>query len=345
MLANPVCCHLGWGQRMQFGQLKRREFVTLLGCAAAWPLAARGQAPAKLLRLGIISASPRTAVFLVAFDQRLRELGYVEGQNLAVEFIYVGDRSDVVGEAMREIVRRKVDVIVDAIGTQTGLKAMLAVTTTLPILMVAVGYDPVASGYVTSIARPTGNVTGVYFRRPELVEKQLEILNETFPDKPRLGVLWDAGSADMFSATERAATSLKLSLRSLKLETPPYDFVTAFRTLAQADAQTLLVLSSVYFNRDRPHIAALALQHRMPTMFVSRTYAEAGGLMSYGPSISGMFQLVATYVDRIAHGTKPSDLPIEQPTKFELVLNLKTARALDLDVPPALLARADEVIE
>jgi putative tryptophan/tyrosine transport system substrate-binding protein len=115
--------------------------------------------------------------------------------------------------------------------------------------------------------------------------------------------------------------------------------------LAQADAQTLLVLSSVYFNRDRPHIAALALQHRMPTMFVSRTYAEAGGLMSYGPSISGMFQLVATYVDRIAHGAKPSDLPIEQPTKFELVLNLKTARALDLDIPPTLLARADEVIE
>src|SRR5262249_47700948 len=144
---------------------------------------------------------------------------------------------------------------------------------------------------------------------------------------------------------ERLATSLQFELRSTKLERPPYDFVTAFHSQAQAGAQMLLVLSSVYFNRDRSHIAALALQHGLPTMFVGRTYAEAGGLMSYGPSITWMFRRAADYVDRIAKGAKPSDLPVEQPTKFELVINLKTAKALGLDIPPSLLARADEVIE
>ena len=160
-----------------------------------------------------------------------------------------------------------------------------------------------------------------------------------------MGVLWDMNSSDMFNAAERTAASLNFELRSLKLENPPYDFVAAFRTLAQGGAQMLLILSSVCFNRDRPHIAGLAMQHRLPTMFSSKLYVEAGGLMSYGPSVPGMFRRAADYVDRIARGAKPSDLPVEQSTRFDLVVNLKTAKALGLDLPPTLLARADEVIE
>jgi len=158
-------------------------------------------------------------------------------------------------------------------------------------------------------------------------------------------VLWDVNSADVFGAAERTAASLNLELRTLKLENPPYDFVAAFRTLAQQGAQMVLVLSSVYFNRDRPHIAGLAMQHGLPTMFTSRLYVDAGGLVSYGPNLAGMFARAADYVDRIARGAKPADLPIEQPTKFEFVINLKTAKALGLNIPPAVLALTDEVIE
>jgi putative ABC transport system substrate-binding protein len=325
--------------------IRRREFIALLGsAAAAWPLTARAQVPPRLLRVGVPSTTPRTIYYLVAFEQRLHELGYVEGQNLAVEFISTGDRSDLIAEATHELIRRKVDVLLVA-GEEFNLKTAVEATSTLPVVMIAINYDPVTLGYVTSIARPTGNVTGLYFRRPELVEKQVEVLAESFPEKTRLGVLWDANTAGMLSAAERAAASLRLELRPYKLENPPYDFVTALRALARDGAQMLLVLSSVYFNRDRPHIAALALQHGLPTMFLSKPYVEAGGLLSYGPSFTVMYRRAAEYVDRIAKGAKPSDLPIEQPTKFEMVVNLKTARALRLTLPPTLLVRADEVIE
>jgi putative ABC transport system substrate-binding protein len=325
--------------------MQRREFISLLGgAAAAWPVALHAQAPPKMLRIGVPGISPRSIYFWVAFDQRLRELGYVEGQNLAVDYLELGDQADRFEAVFRELIRRKADVIM-ADGEEATLKGALAATSTLPIVMIAINYDPVVLGYVSSIARPTGNVTGLYFRRPELVEKQVEILAESFPQRTRLGVLWDIHTADLLSAAERAAASLHVELRSLKLENPPYDFVTAIRTLAQDGAQMMLVLSSVYFNRDRPHIAAVALQHGLPTMFFSKPYVEAGGLLSYGPSLAVMFRRAAEYVDRIAKGAKPSDLPIEQPTKFEMVVNLKTARALGLTLPPTLLARADEVIE
>src|SRR5262245_47780607 len=324
--------------------MRRREFIMLAsGAAIAWPLAVRAQQPPRMLRLGIASASPRTAVFYATFDQRLQELGYVEGQNLIVEFRDLGDRG-AYDEAVRELIRRGIDVLVVS-GEEAPVKVARAATTTLPIVIVAISYDPVERGYVAGLARPGSNVTGLYFRRPELVEKQVELIAQTFPQKDQLGVLWDAHTADSFEAAERAAASLKLKLHPRKLENPPYDFITAFRSLAKAGAQTLLVLSSVYFNRDRPHIAALALRHDLPSMFISRTYVEVGGLMSYGPSITAMYRRLADYVDRIARGAKPAELPIEQPTKFELVINLKTARALDFAVTPALLTRADEVIE
>jgi putative tryptophan/tyrosine transport system substrate-binding protein len=323
----------------------RRKFITLIGAAAAWPLAARAQTPPRMPRVGTASPNSRAFIGWVAFDQRMRELGYIEGQNLAFEFIDTGDRVDRVSEAIQELVRRKADVIVESSGTEQGLKMALAAAGTVPIVMIAIAFDPIALGHVSSLARPTGNVTGVYLRRPELVEKQMALLAQNFPGRTRLGALWDMNSSDMLNAAERVAASLNFELRPLKLENPPYDFVAAFRTLAQGGAQMLLILSSVYFNRDRPHIAGLAMQHRLPTMFSSKLYVEAGGLMSYGPSLPEMFRRTADYVDRIVRGARPSDLPVEQPTRFDLVVNVKTAKALGLDLPPTLLATADEVIE
>jgi putative ABC transport system substrate-binding protein len=198
---------------------------------------------------------------------------------------------------------------------------------------------------VASIARPGGNITGLYVRRPELVEKQIGFLAEAFPARTRLGVLWDAVSAEAFPAAERAADALRWDLEPLKLENPPYDFVMAFRSLAQRGAQSVLVLHSGLFTEDRAHIGALALQQGLPTMFTDKIYADAGGLLSYGPDLAATFRRAADYVDRIARGERPADLPIEQPTRFVLTINLKTAKALGLTIPPTLLALADEVIE
>ena len=279
----------------------------------------------------------------MAFEQRLRELGYIEGQNLVIEYINAPERPDRLDQAARELVQRNVDIIV--LENHITLKSVMSATSTLPIVIIATSFDPVALGVVASIAQPGGNITGFYVRRPELVEKQIGLLAETFPGRTRLGVIWDAVSGEGFPAAERTAIALRWGLEPLKLEHPPYDFVAAFRSLAQRGAQMVLVLHSGLFTEDRAHIAALALQHGLPSMFTDKIYADAGGLMSYGPDLSIAFRRAADYVDRIAKGARPADLPIEQPTSFVLTLNLKTARALGLDVPPTLLARADEVIE
>ena len=322
----------------------RRAFITLFGGAAAstWPLGARAQQPIKPLRIGTLSSNRRAGPTWVAFEQRLRELGYVEGQNLAVEFITT-DNVDHIDEAAQELVRRKVDIIF--VQNHLTLRSVMVATSSLPIIIIATNFDPVERGFVTSIARPGGNVTGMYVRRPELVEKQIALLAETFPGKTRLGVLWDAISAEAFPAAERTATALRWELRPLKLDNAPYDFVAAFRSLAQSGAQMVLVLHSGLFSEDAAHIAALALQNGLPTMFTDKTYADAGGLLAYGPNLSAAYRRAADYVDRIAKGAKPADLPIEQPVSFVLTINLKTAKALGLTVPQGLLARADEVIE
>jgi putative ABC transport system substrate-binding protein len=198
---------------------------------------------------------------------------------------------------------------------------------------------------VSSLARPGGNITGVFYRQPELAAKQLELLTQAFPEKSRLAILYDTNSADQFIAAEEAARSAPLELRPLKLEKPPYDFGVAFQTMTQGGAQMVLVLSSPFFVEHRSEVAALAIEHRLPTMFVFRSYVEAGGLMSYGVEQLVMYRRIGVYVAKILNRTKPADLPVEQPTKFELVINLKTAKAIGLEVPPTLLARADEVIE
>ena len=320
----------------------------LLGGAAIapsmlWPFSSRAQMLPKPLRVGTVSLNVRNSPQRAAFDLRLRELGYIEGQNLVIEFINTPASPDRIDEAAQELVRRNIDVFV--LENHITLKSVMSATSTSPIVVIATSFDPVALGVVASIARPGGNVTGFYVRRPELVEKQIGLLAETFPKRTRLGVLWDAVSGEAFLAAERTAIALRWGLEPLKLEHPPYDFVAAFRSLAQRGAQMLLVLHSGLFTEDRAHIAVLALQHGLPSMFTDKIYADAGGLMSYGPDLAIAFRRAADYVDRIAKGAKPVDLPIEQPTSFVLTLNLKTARALGLELPPTLLARADEVIE
>jgi ABC-type uncharacterized transport system substrate-binding protein len=215
----------------------------------------------------------------------------------------------------------------------------------IPIVIVAVNYDPIERGYVSSLAHPGGNITGAFYRQPELAAKQLELLTQAFPNATRLGVLWDALSADQFAAAEPVARARQLALQPLKLEKPPYDFAAAFRMLAQGGAQMVLVLSSPFFSGHRPEIAEAARAHRLPTMFIFRSYVDSGGLMSYGVDQVPMYRRIAAYIAKIFNGAKPADLPVEQASNFELVVNLRTARALGIELPTAILLRADEVIE
>jgi ABC-type uncharacterized transport system substrate-binding protein len=323
--------------------MKRREFITVLGGAATWPLGAQAQESERNVRIGFLSTARRVEENYQTFLGRLRELGFNEKQNLIVEYRALDDpRGAFVSAA--ELMRSQPDLIV-VTGPEAALQAVVGASRAIPIVFLAIQYDPVERGYVASLARPGGNITGLFLRQPELAAKQLEILTQAFPERNRLAVLWDASTAEQFSVAEQSAHALRVELLSFKLERPPYDFDAAFRSVAVGAAQIVLVLSSPFFTAQRSQIAALAIEHRLPTMFVFRTYVEAGGLMSYSVDFPSMFRRIAEYVARILNGAKPADLPIEQPAKFELVINLKTAKALGLTVPDTLLARADEVIE
>ena len=327
--------------------MRRRDFVALLGSGAvAWPLATHGQQAGKVIRIGFIGASLNSSAMAAqyqAFLKELHELGFSEGRNIVVDYRRLDDPRGPFAVAA-ELMRLQVDLIV-ATGPEVALQAVVGASRSIPIVILAVQYDPIERGYVSSLARPGGNITGVFYRQPELAAKQLELLTQTFPEKSRLAVLYDTNSADQLSAAEEAARSMPLELRPLKLEKPPYDFGAAFQTMAQGGAQMVLVLSSPFFVERRPEVAALAIEHRLPTMFVFKSYVELGGLMSYGVEQLAMYRRIGLYVAKILSGTKPADLPVEQPTRFELVVNLKTAKALGLELPPSLLARADEVIE
>jgi putative ABC transport system substrate-binding protein len=328
--------------------VNRRELMLLLGGAviALAPLpSAEAAEPAKMFHVGMVnSILPRSAPFNAAFEQRLHELGYVEGKTLAIDLLLLDGKIERFPEAMEELVRRKVDVILAA-GQEASLKAAKQATSTIPIVMIAVSYDPAALGYVASLARPGGNITGVFLMQPELTGKRLELLKQTVPDIARAIVFWDAFGANQSDAAATAAQTLQLPVRSVELRDPPYDYARALEAAQPRPGDALLFTTSSFFFRDRDRLSELALQHRLPSMFTQREMAEAGGLISYGTSIPGMFRLAADYVDKILKGAKPADLSIEQPTRFELVVNLKTAQALGLTVPPSILARADEVIE
>jgi putative ABC transport system substrate-binding protein len=322
--------------------VRRRKFITLVGGAAAWPVGARGQV-ATALRVGTVAGAQRAAPHWAAFEQRMAQLGYQQGENFTFDFVQASTIEEF-ELGYRQLAARKVDILV-ALGPEIALKSALATTRTLPIVMVAIDYDPLARGYVTSLARPTGNVTGLSFQQIEVAAKRVQIIKDAFPGLESATVFWDDGSADQWQATQDAAARLGLRLSGIELREPPYDYE---RALAEAPADhraVLIVPTSPFFFRDRSRLAEFALRHRMKSVFVFREWVEAGGLVSYGPSITGLLRRAAEYVDRIAKGAKPGDLPIEQPTTFELIINLKTANALGLTVPPTLLARADEVIE
>src|SRR5262244_228388 len=319
--------------------MKRREFITLLGgAAAAWPLAARAQQAGKVWRIGILGPSPNTPGMIAqhqAFLAELNVLGFSQGKNFTIEYARVDDpRGTFVAAA--QLMRSPPDLIW-ANGPEVALQAVVGASRSIPIVILAVQYDPIERGYVSSLARPGGNITGVFYRQPELSAKQLELLTQTFPEKSRLAVLYDTNSADQFSAAEEAARSMPLELRPLKLEKPPYDFGAAFQTMAQGGAQMVLVLSSPFFVEHRPEVATLAIKHRLPTMFVFKSYVEAGGLMSYGVEQLAMYRRIGVYVAKILNGTKPADLPVEQPTKFELIVNLKTAKEIGVELPTSIL--------
>jgi putative tryptophan/tyrosine transport system substrate-binding protein len=324
--------------------MRRREFITLLGGAAAtWPFVARAQQPPAILRVGLVGVQPRTTAIYVAFLQRMAELGYEEGKNFVFDYVQVPNIEGY--ERGYQKLAGRVDIFF-ASGPEMGLKSALAAAGTQPIVMVAVDYDPLARGYVTSLARPTGNLTGIFFQQIELTAKRLQLVKEAFPEVQAVPVFWDRISADQWRAAQSAAAGLGLRLVGIEFREQPYDYERAVAQVPSEGRRVLIVLTSpVFAVPDRARLPDFALRHRLASMFSLREFVNVGGFMSYGASFTAMFRRAAEYVDRIARGAKPADLPIEQPTKFELVINLKTAKALDLAIPDKFLALADEVIE
>jgi putative tryptophan/tyrosine transport system substrate-binding protein len=325
----------------------RREFITLFGSAAAWPVVGRAQQADKIARVGVLGAgrdNPVSRPGYIIFLAELRKLGFVDGQNVLVEFGRTDEGTASAFAAANELVAWKADVLV-ANGPEIALQAAAAARPPVPIVMLANNFDPFARGYVKSLADPGGNITGIFYRQPELAEKQLQLLVEAFPERKRVATLWDIQSAEQASRAEVAARSMGLLLRSLKLENPPYNFDAAFQTLVRDDAQLLQVLSSPLFTEQSALIAALATRYRLPTMFIFKHYVEVGGLMSYSVENGLTWRRAASYVAKILRGAQPSDLPIEQAATYEFTVNLKTAKAIGVTLPTSILLRADEVIE
>ena len=329
--------------------IDRRTFVAGTGAVLlAAPFAVEAQQATKVARIGYLVSDLVTNLHLrEAFLQGLRDLGYVEGRNVVIESRNAEGKSERLPVLAAELVALKVDVIA-AQGTSAALAAKQA-TRTLPIVFGGVG-DPVASGLVTSLARPGGNVTGSSILNPELVGKCLEQVKQAVPGVSRVAVLWQPGglgertSRDMLKRAEVAAQALGVRLQVVEARGPE-NLDRAFSDMTRARAGALTVLPSGVFNNERRRLVDLAAQNRLPAVYPWRESVDAGGLMSYGPNTADSLRRAATYVDKILKGAKPGDLPVEQPTKFELVINLKTAKALGLTIPPSLLQRADEVIQ
>jgi putative tryptophan/tyrosine transport system substrate-binding protein len=327
------------------GRRSRVQLVVLVAMLALSgpPLAPAQQEP-KVFRIGAVSAgAPRSSPHWVAFERRLAELGYIEGRNLAIEFRSAEGRPERFPALMAGLVRAGVDVILP-VGPEGSLRAAKDATGAIPIVVVAIDYDPIARGLVGALARPGGNVTGLFLRQPELTAKRVELLREAVPSLRRLAVFWDAFSADQLKEAETVARVAGLQLQRFEFRDPPYQFEGPMKEAARQQA-ALLGLASPIFFRQRADLADLALKHRVPAIVPFRESAEAGLLIGYGAGLQGMLRRAAEYIDKIFKGAKPADLPMEQPTQFELVLNLKTARALGLIIPPALLLRADSVLE
>jgi putative ABC transport system substrate-binding protein len=323
--------------------MRRRAFIAALGGAAAWPLVAQAQQPAMPVIGFLNSASPGPfALLLSAFHEGLKDGGYVEGKNVTVEYRWADGQYDRLPALATDLVRRRVTVIAATGGTVTA-RAAKAATTTIPVLFIG-GADPVGDGLVSSFNRPGGNVTGVSVYTSELAPKRLELLRELVPKATQIAVLMNpenpADSRDAQNMMERAG--LPLLTLSARVET---DLEREFVSASRHGAQALLVSADPFFNSRRTQVVALAARYAMPAAYPWSEYAKAGGLMSYGTSIPGAYRQIGQYVTRILKGEKPADLPVQQPTKFDFVVNLKTAKVLGIDVPTSLLLRADEVIE
>jgi putative tryptophan/tyrosine transport system substrate-binding protein len=325
--------------------IRRREFIVMLGgAAAAWPLAARAQQAGKLPTIGFLGASPSIeSQRVAAFVQRLRELAWIDGRNLAIEYRWAEGRNERYTEAAAELVRLKVDVIV-TVATPATLAAKQA-TSVIPIVFGAAS-DPVGTGLVESLARPGGNVTGLSNQISDTGGKKLEFLREVVPSLRRLAILANVGNpAVVLDMGEAQAAARKLGLEVTTSEIRrAEDIASAFDAL-KGRADALYVCTDPLVNTHRIQVNTLALAARLPTIHGLREYVEAGGLMSYGPNLPDLLRRAADYVDKILRGAKPSDIPVEQPTKFDLVINLTTAKALGLKIPESFLLRADEVIE
>jgi len=325
--------------------MRRRTFITLLGCAAAaWPFAARAQQVKTLPTVGFLGASTPSnwTHWTNAFVRRLGELGWIDGRTVAIEYRWAEGRSERFVEIATEFVRLKVDVIVTV-----GSAALAAkqVTSTVPIVFAAAA-DPLGGGLVASLARPGGNATGLSMQVSDAAGKRLELLREALPDLRRLAVIGNANypaAVQEIAEVRSAARTLGLNLDVLEIRSAE-DIAATFPAL-KAGSQALYVCADPLVNANHARINTLALGARLPTMHSVRDFLGAGGFMSYGPSVVHLFRRAADYADKIMRGAKPSDLPVEQPTKFELVFNLTTAMALDVEISPTLLARADEVIE
>jgi len=326
--------------------VRRRTFIAGLGSAAAWPVVARAQQVA-MPAIGFLSSQSAEAdskVATVMFLQGLKEAGYVEGQNVAIEYRWAENQADRLPALAADLVRRRVAVIVT--NSIPGALAAKEATTTIPIFF-ATGGDPVALGLVTSLNRPGANLTGISTLAFELAPKQLQLLRELIPNAPAFGILVDPAAPPTQSAIadlEAAARTLGLKLVVVNARTDR-DLEMAFATFSQQRISAVLVVNSDFFNRRMEQLVALEVRHALPTVFALREYALAGGLISYGSSLGYAYRQAGIYTGRILKGEKPADLPVEQATKIELVINLKTAKALGLTIPETLLATADEVIQ
>jgi ABC-type uncharacterized transport system substrate-binding protein len=327
--------------------MRRRDLIKAIGGAVIpCPFAADAQQPGKLPTIGYLGGGSRSSdnLRVAALIQRLRQLDWTEGLNVVIEYRWAEGRNDRAAEFAAEFVRGKVDVIVTT-GTPAALAAKRA-TSAIPIIITTVA-DPVGSGLVASLARPGGNITGLSIRQADLSGKRLEFLREVMPALRRLAILFNVSNPNAVPEIGE----IQAAARTLGLEASPFkirraeDIARAFEALVKHRSEAVYVVGDPLITANRIRISTLALGARLPTTSASREFVEAGGLMSYGPNFPDLFRRAADYVDKVLRGTKPADLPVEQPTKFELIINLITAKALGLSVPPVLLARADEVIE
>ena len=321
--------------------IKRREFFKVLGSAAAWPLAARAQqGGARIPRIGIIDDAP----IWDHFRQGLHDLGYIEGRNIAIEYRSAEGDFDRLRQAARELASLPVNILV--VYGSSATRAARQATSTIPIVMIGVG-DPVRARFVTNLARPGGNVTGTTSLGPELVGKRIEILKECVPGLARVAFLWNPDNDSNLAFLEEliiAVPALGLQLISVPMRTSE-EYEGVFAAMMQRQPNAFVTQNDPLILQHIGQIIDFVAEHRLPAMYQAKENVEAGGLMAYGATLSDLFTRSAWYVHRILQGAKPADLPVEQPTKFELSINLKTAKALGIEVPPALLARADEVIE